>query len=164
MKNFLIKTIFLTILLICNIGFSAETQEFYTFDVPNIDRMITDAERCIATNKNLSQCEEMVKLLQDKIKAQEEKIVACEAMLSKKDELYGDLSKVKDVQLKLCEDASKKKDSIIQDKQKILDDVQKAIDREKSRGWWSKLWSNMKWTSIGTVIGIIIGGIGVALL
>jgi len=164
MKNFLIKTIFLTILLICNLGFSAETQEFYTFDVPNIDRIITDAERCIATNKNLSICEEMVKLAQDKIRAQEEQITACETMLSQKDKLYGDLSKVKDDQLRLCEEASKKKDIIIQDKQKILDDIQKAIDKEKNKGWWSRLWSNIQWTTVGAIIGAIAGAIAVAVL
>jgi ABC-type sugar transport system permease subunit len=164
MKNFLIKTIFLAILLFSNIGFTAEPQELYTFDAPTIDKIIVDAERCIATNKNLSVCEEMVKLVQDKLRLKEEQLSLCEATLSKKDELYDGLSNIKNTQLKLCEETSKKKDAIIQEKQEILDDVQAAIDKEKSRGFWSKLWSNMKWTSIGTILGIIIGGVGVALL
>lgn len=152
------------ILLFSNLGLSAEPPELYTFDATTIDRVIVDAERCISTSKNLSVCEDMVKLAQEKMKAQEEQITACEAMLSKKDELYGDLSKIKDDQLRLCEEASKKKDGIIQDKQKILDDVQAAIDKEKSKGFWSKLWSNIQWTTVGGIVGIIIGAVAVAVL
>jgi len=162
MKKIMSYLAILIIILFCNISFAQEEQ--YTFSAETVDTIIVDAEKCISTNKNLSICEDMVKLAQEKMKMQEDQLIACEAMLSKKDQLYGDLSKIKDDQLRLCEEASKKKDGIIQDKQKILDDIQKAIDKEKNKGWWSRLWSNIQWTTVGAIIGAIAGAIAVAVL
>jgi hypothetical protein len=143
------------ILLTSNNSFAQ--QELYTFDVPTIDKIITNAEACISTNSNLSKCEEMVKSAEEQIKILTDQVQMCETNSAKKDELYKGISNVKTEQLKLCEANSAQKDTIIKEQQKTLDNVQELLDAERKKESFLDFWRKTEWAVIGVAIGLAIG-------
>lgn len=121
------------ILSISNIGW-AEERELYTFDVPVIDKIIVEAEKCKGITANLTQCKDLLGLCQEESKLNENQITACDA-------------------------AKKEMTDIVTKQQSTIEDVNRLIEEEKSKASKGKFWLRLEWGTYGTIFGAILTGI-----